>query len=121
MMARPTQSVEGIDSRSDEVVWRNSYWMAAEAAGALTASSRSAIAGKFFFINNLGFLVSITRSPGNTTFGRAVGATHVHEEVFCACARRGRAGLPPIRCQDGQARLARRCDPQGAAGANEDE
>jgi len=55
MMARPAQSVEGIDSRSDEVVWRNSYWMAADADEAVTTSRNSAISGKFFFINNLGF------------------------------------------------------------------
>ena len=55
MMARPTQSVEGIDSRSEEVVWRNSYWIAAEAGRAVKTSSIAANAGKFFFINNLSF------------------------------------------------------------------
>src|ERR1043166_6807042 len=115
MMARPTQSVAGIDSRSDVVVCRNSYWMAAEAAGAVITSSKSAIAGKFFFINNLEVLLSITRSDGNTIFGWGVGAAHVQQEVCSVRARRCRAGVSSLRGKNGEARLARRCDPQSAA------
>src|SRR4051812_13664634 len=95
--------------------------MAAEAAGAVAASRRRAIAGKFFFINNLEISLSITRAPGNTTFGRAVGAAHVHEEVCCARTRRRRAGVSPLCREDAEGRLARRRDPQGAARADEDE
>ena len=58
MMARPVHSKACAPSESEDLDWRNSYWIAAVPVWTV---SRSTAASELIFINNLDVFMSITR------------------------------------------------------------